>query len=138
MKPNFSKLSRLNKLLIASNAFFIVLAVLALGYETPRHQREDALNALMSLERTEDLSPNHYAYRYIETAIQNELDSEASIDWAGIEWSRVSAMIRTHATTTTGKRYIVQLLLSPTESQQVKVERYEITDVTDQVSTKGL
>ena len=84
MKSNFSKISPFSKMLIASNVFFIVLAAFALGYETPRHQREDALNALMSLEKTENLSPDHYAFKYIQTAVQNELDGEASIDWAAM------------------------------------------------------
>ena len=132
------KLTPLNKALIASNILLVFIALAAARYETPRHKREDALNALMSFQRTENLQESHVAFQCIESTLRSELGRDIEIEWAGIEWVKTNAMLRTHATTTEGKRYVVQVLLEPNENQQVQVIKSEVIDVTDTRSGSGL
>lgn len=133
-----SKFTALNKLLILSNLILLLAVVVAAKYETPSHKRADALNALMSMGKAETLPEGHIVREDIELVLERELGRDIELSWAGIEWSRVSAMLRTHATTTEGKRYLVQMLLVPTEEQTVYIEKTEVIDVSDETTKRGL
>lgn len=136
MNPHAAKL---NKALIGSNLLLIVVAVFAIKYETPVHKRRDALNFLMALQRTESVPAHNVVFREIQYSLSEHLSrDEVEVTWAGIEWVRTNAMLRTHATTSDGKRYVVQMLLEPTEAQAVERIRTEVIDVTEQMSAPGL
>lgn len=130
--------NRTNKSLIFSNVLLLIAFIVAAKYETPKHKKADALSALIGFDGAESLSLDHSIAWYANAAIKQDHPESEPVNWVGVEWTHIYSTCRTHATTPDGKRYVVHLLLAPNEDQNFTVQRYEVKDVTQQVSQPGM
>jgi hypothetical protein len=126
------------RLLIAANVFWIAAFLVAAKYETPKHKKADALSSLIGFDSIESLSLTHPIAWYTNAAISKDIPESSHVNWVGVEWTHIYSNCRTHATTPDGKRYIVHLQLEPNEEQNYTIRRYEVKDVTEQVSQPGM
>lgn len=126
------------KTLIVSNVVLLVALLFALKYETPGHRRADALMGIIGFGHTPNLSETHPVYHYTSEAIKLKTGEDKAVNWSGVEWTHVYSTCRIHATTEDGRRYVVHLLLAPNGEQSFDVQRWEVVDVSNQVTLPGL